>query len=134
MDIRMELARILIRESVDAQVVELREVEGERIFPIVIGLNEAAAINRRLMGEEPPRPQTHELLATIIEELGWRIDRIVINDLSEHTFFARLILRNEGGDERDIDSRPSDAIALGVATEIPIYVAEHVLEQVCSES
>ncbi len=68
MPVRMELSRILIRENVDAHVVELREADGERVFPIVIGLNEAAAINRRLMGEEPPRPQTHELLANIIVE------------------------------------------------------------------
>ena len=68
MAIRMELSRILIRESVDAHVVELREQDGERVFPIVIGLNEAAAINRRLMGEAPPRPQTHELLANIIQQ------------------------------------------------------------------
>lgn len=133
MAVRMELARILIRESVDAHVVELREVDGERIFPIVIGLNEAAAINRRLMGEQPPRPQTHELLASIIEQLGWKLERIIINDLSDHTFFARLILSNGDGQTKDIDSRPSDAIALGIATEVPIFVEEHVLEEVCPQ-
>lgn len=132
MPVRMELSRILIRENVDAHVVELREVDGDRVFPIVIGLNEAAAINRRLMGEEPPRPQTHELLANIIEELGWNIDHIVIADLKEHTFFARLVLR-KNGETKDIDSRPSDAIALGIATNVPILVEEHVLEEVCKE-
>lgn len=132
MAVRMELSRILIRENVDAHVVELREVEGERVFPIVIGLNEAAAINRRLMGEVPPRPQTHELLASIINELGWRIDRILISDLRDHTFFARLILARNG-ETKDIDSRPSDAIALGIASNVPIYVEEHVLEEVCRE-
>ncbi len=130
MAIRMELARILIRENVDAHVVELREAEGERIFPIVIGLNEAAAINRRLMGEKPPRPQTHELLANILEELGWKLDHIVINDLKEHTFFARLILKRNG-ETKNIDSRPSDAIALGIASNVPIFVEEKVLEEVC---
>jgi len=128
----MELSRILIRENVDAHVVELREVDGDRVFPIVIGLNEAAAINRRLMGEEPPRPQTHELLANIITELGWKIDHIIISDLHDHTFFARLVLK-KNGDSKDIDSRPSDAIALGIATNVPIFVAEHVLEEVCKE-
>ena len=132
MAVRMELSRILIRENVDAHVVELREADGERVFPIVIGLNEAAAINRRLMGEEPPRPQTHELLANIITELGWKIDHIVICDLKDHTFFARLILK-KNGDTKDIDSRPSDAIALGIATNVPIFVEEHVLEEVCKE-
>jgi hypothetical protein len=132
MAIRMELARILIRETNDTHVVELREQDGERIFPIVIGLNEAAAIERRLMGQSPPRPQTHELLASIIESLGWELDHILINDLRDHTFFARLFLkRNGSGEVVEIDSRPSDAIALGVATDVPIFVEDHVLEEVC---
>ena len=132
MPVPMELARILIRETNDTHIVELREQDGERIFPIVIGLNEAAAIERRLMGQKPPRPQTHELLANIIETLGWRLDRILINDLRDHTFFARLFLKRNG-EELEIDSRPSDAIALGIATEVPIYVAEHVLDEVCQQ-
>ena len=128
MAVRMELARILIRETNDSHVVELREVDGERVFPIVIGLNEAAAINRRLMGQQPPRPQTHELLASVIEALGAKIEKVVISDLKNHTFFARLILQ-QGQNTLDIDSRPSDAIALGVATDVPIYVEDHVLEE-----
>ncbi|MFA9479164.1 bifunctional nuclease family protein [Phycisphaerales bacterium AB-hyl4] len=129
MAVRVELARILIRETDDTHIVELREVDGERTFPIVIGLTEAAAINRRLMGETPPRPQTHELLANIIEQLGYRLDRVVINDLRNHTFYARLMLEKDG-ENVDIDSRPSDAIAIGVATDVPIYVEEHVLDEV----
>lgn len=130
MAIRMELARVLIRETQDTHIVELREVDGERIFPIVIGIHEAAAIERRLMGQVPPRPQTHELLASVIEQLGARLERIVINDLREHTFFARLILR-QGEQLVNVDSRPSDAIALGAAVDVPIYVEEHVLDEVC---
>ncbi len=128
--VKMELARVLIRETDDMHVVELREVDGERVFPIVIGLNEAAAIERRLMGQVPPRPQTHELLANILDELGWTLDRVVINKLESHTFFARLHISREGK-RVDIDSRPSDAIALGVATDVEIYVAEAVLDEVC---
>jgi hypothetical protein len=128
MAIRMELSRILIRETDDTHIVELRERDGERVFPIVIGLTEAAAIERRLMGQEPPRPQTHELLAGVIESLGYRLEQVVINDLRNHTFYARLHLRK--GDELvDIDSRPSDAIALGVANDTPIFVEEEVLEK-----
>ncbi len=130
MPIQMELARVLIRETDDTHVVELREVDGERIFPIVIGLYEAMAIERRLMDQQPPRPQTHELLASVIEHLGGRVERVVICDLKEHTFFARLLVR-QGDQLKDIDSRPSDAIALGVATDVPIYVEEHVLDEVC---
>lgn len=129
MAVRMELSRILILETNDHHVVELREVDGERILPIQIGLTEAAAIERRLMGHEPPRPQTHELLATIIEQLGYKLERVVINDLRNHTFYARLHLSKGNGDDViDIDSRPSDAIALGIATEVPIFVEDHVLE------
>lgn len=129
-EVRCELARILIRETDDTHIVELREADGERTFPIVIGLTEAAAIERRLMGQEPPRPQTHELLANIIEQLGYDLDRVVINDLQNHTFYARLYLR-KGDESVDIDSRPSDALALGAASDVPIYVADHVLDEAC---
>ena len=130
MPVRMELSRILIRETDDTHIVELREADGQRLFPIVIGLSEAAAVERRIMGQKPPRPQTHELLASVIEHLGATVDRVYINDLRNGTFFARLIL-HRNGEELDIDCRPSDAIALGVASDIPIYVAEHVLEEIC---
>ncbi|MFP4144498.1 MAG: bifunctional nuclease family protein [Phycisphaeraceae bacterium] len=128
MAVRVELARILIRETEDSHVVELREVDGERIFPIMIGLSEAAAIERRLMGQVPPRPQTHELLASVIDELGYELEKVVINDLRNHTFYARLHLR-KGDDRVDIDSRPSDAIALGAVGDVPIFVEEHVLDE-----
>ncbi|MBB6431024.1 bifunctional nuclease family protein [Algisphaera agarilytica] len=137
MQIQMELARILISETEDTHYLELREVEpasGEpRKFPILIGFNEAAAIERRLMGQVPPRPQTHELLASVVEELGYELERVEISDLSDHTFFAKLHLRSisDENDVREVDSRPSDAIALGVANSVPIYVAEAVLDEVC---
>lgn len=133
MAVRMELARVLIRETQDAHVVELREADGERVFPIVIGLNEAAAIERRLIGQAPLRPQTHELLAGVIEALGATVERVVICDLKQQTFFAQLILK-QGDREIVVDSRPSDAIALGAATDVPIFVEEHVLEEVCRPS
>jgi uncharacterized protein len=128
MAVQMELSRIFIREMADLQIIELTEVGGERTFPIVIGLAEAFAIDRRLKGIEIPRPQTHDLLASIIREMGGELKEIVINDLSEGTFFAQLIVEQDGR-ELQIDSRPSDAIALGVAESVPIFVAEHVLEQ-----
>jgi len=135
MTIQMELARVLIRETDDTHVVELREagVDDEdtaRIFPIVIGITEAAAIERRLMGQVPPRPQTHELLDNVVRALGYELDRIEITDLQNHTFFARLYLRR-GSEMVEVDARPSDAIALGSANDVPIYVADHVLDEVC---
>ncbi len=126
MAVEMELTRVLIRETDDTHVVELREKGGERVFPIMIGMTEAAAIERRLMGHPVPRPMTHDLLDSVIRETGYRLVRVVINDLQDHTFFARLILQN-AGHTLDIDARPSDAIALGVATETPIFVNETVL-------
>jgi uncharacterized protein len=134
MAVRMELSRILIRESADSHIVELREVEGQRVLPVWIGLHEAAAIERRIMGQTPPRPYTHELLANVIEAMGGTIDRVVISDLKHDdfgrgTFYARLYVR-VNGKELDIDSRPSDALALGAAGEVPIYVEEHVLDEV----
>ncbi len=138
MSVQMELARVLISETQDTHYVELREVDpvvsGQpRRFPIVIGINEAAAIERRLMGQVPPRPQTHELLADVIENLDFELVAVVINDLEQHTFFAQLRLqsRHDASDTREVDSRPSDAIALGAAQSVPIFVANHVLEAVC---
>jgi hypothetical protein len=125
----MELSRILIREITDAQLIELREVGGERTFPIVVGKPEAYAIDRRLKGIDPERPQTHELLATIIETLGGELLRIHIDNLVDGTFYAKLYVQQDGK-EHEIDSRPSDAIALGVAMQVPIFVEEHVLDEV----
>jgi len=163
----MELARILIRELNDYQVIELREVapvedagiesvggvgsvgeggvvgdggglaagevaysqvEGGRSFPIVIGLAEAQAIERRLKGIRIKRPQTHDLLMNVVEALGARLESIVINDLSEHTFYALLQVVRADGSRVGIDARPSDAIAIGIASNVPIFVEEHVLD------
>jgi bifunctional DNase/RNase len=128
MPVLMELSRIFIREMMDMQIIELSEIDGDRTFPIVVGLPEAFAIERRLKGIEIPRPQTHDLLASTIRHLGGELRQIIINDLVDGTFYAKLIVEQNGQDV-EIDSRPSDAIALGVAEDVPIYVAEHVLEE-----
>ena len=152
MAVRMELSRILIRELVVHQIIELRESleddteidpadafgsdgvdDGARRFPIVIGLPEAQAIERRLKGISIKRPQTHDLLANVIERLGGTLESIAISDLSDHTFYATLNVRKADGSSEEIDSRPSDAIALGIAQDVPIYVEEHVLEQALQE-
>lgn len=146
--VRMELARILIKELQDYQLIELREVaestgddgkpafsqvEGGRSFPIVIGLPEAQAIERRLKGIQIKRPQTHDLLANVISALGARLESITINDLSDHTFYAQLNVRDAAGKTINIDSRPSDAIALGIAGNVPILVEDHVLDSARNE-
>lgn len=129
MDIEVELSKIIINEGSDQQVIVLKERYGQRSFPIVIGIVEIFAIDRRLKGITPPRPMTHDLLDSIIQNLGARIERIVINDLRNHTFYARIVL-SLNGKIVEIDSRPSDAIALGAATSAPIFVAEHVFEKI----
>lgn len=130
MSVQMELNKIIISEMQESQIIVLKEVDGERKFPIVIGTREAEAIDRRLKGIPTPRPMTHDLLASVIEQMGGSVDRIEINNLQDHTFFAKIHIR-QGHSTVQIDSRPSDAIALGVATSVPIYVAEHVLDAVC---
>ena len=133
MTVPMQLSRIFIREMTDMQIIELTEIGGDRTFPIVIGLTEAFAIERRLKGIEIRRPQTHDLLASTIRHLGGTLKEIIINDLVDGTFYARLIIERDG-EEIEIDSRPSDAIALGVAGDVPIYVAEEVLAQTQSDA
>ncbi len=128
METEAELSRIIINEMSDQQVIILKERYGHRSFPIVIGIVEIFAIDRRLKGIQPPRPMTHDLLASVIENLGAKIKKIVINDLRNHTFYAKIHL-NLDGRTIEIDSRPSDAIALGAASNAPIYVAEHVFEK-----
>ncbi|MBN2181556.1 MAG: bifunctional nuclease family protein [Sedimentisphaerales bacterium] len=128
MELEAELSRIIINEMSDQQIIVLKERYGERSFPIVIGIVEIFAIDRRLKGIKPARPMTHDLLANVIENLGAKIEKIVINDLRHHIFFARIHL-SLNGKKIEIDSRPSDAIALGTATKAPIFVADHVFEQ-----
>lgn len=125
----MELSRIIISETNDEQVIVLKEVEGERAFPIVIGIWEAVAIDRNIKGKRTPRPMTHDLLENVIGGLDSRLDRVIVTELRDRTFYAKLILRRNGKTV-EVDSRPSDAIALAVQMRAPIYVEEQVLEEV----
>ncbi len=128
--VQMELSKIMISETSDHQVIVLKEREGQRSFPIVIGLHEAWAIDRAVKGIPTPRPLTHDLIHNVIDGLGAGLYRIIINDLRNNTFYAKLILQ-KNGDSIEIDSRPSDAIALAMQRNTPIFVAEKVLEEVC---
>ena len=132
MPVQMELKRIIISEVHDQQVVMLREVDGERSFPIVIGIFEATSIDRRVKGMPSPRPLTHDLVASVIENMGGELQDIYISDLREHTYFAKLRIRFNG-ELVEVDSRPSDAIALAVTARVPIYVAEDVLGEACGD-
>jgi uncharacterized protein len=125
--VQMELRRIIISDTGDQQIIYLKEVDGEREFPIVIGIFEATIINRRVKEERPQRPLTHDLLAQIIEQMGGELHDVYINELREHTYFAKLRIRQDG-ESIEIDSRPSDAIALAVTVDCPIFVAEDVID------
>ena len=128
----MELRRIIINEFDEHQVIVLREVDGDRSFPIVIGLFEATSIDRRVRGIVAPRPLTHDLIVNVVEQLGGEVQDIVISDLKEHTYFAKLRVRYEG-ELVDVDCRPSDAIAVAVTAKVPIYVHEEVLGEALDE-
>lgn len=128
MEVEAELSRIIINEASDQQIIVIKELDGERSFPIVIGIVEIFAIDRRLKGIRPPRPMTHDLLGNIIDGLGAKIEKIVITDLRNHTFYAKIVLSVDG-ETIEVDSRPSDAIALGVATNTSIYVADEVFDK-----
>jgi bifunctional DNase/RNase len=106
----------------------LKEREGERVLPVGIGPLEAQAIVMPLQGVKPPRPMTHDIFVEIVASLGGHLRRVEITDLIESTFHARLMLETDG-QERTYDIRPSDAVALAVRTETPIFVAETVFDQ-----
>lgn len=129
MEVAVELAQIVINEEADQQIVVLRELAGlKRSFPIVIGMSEVLAIDRRLKGIELPRPMTHDLLEEAIGELGGEIQKVVVCDLRDHTFFAAIhVLQDD--EIIEIDSRPSDALALAAGLDVPLFVEERVFEQ-----
>jgi hypothetical protein len=133
MELPVELFRIIITETSPQQVIFLKEKGGDRSFPIVIGVHEALAIRGRLKGIPSTRPLTYDLLAQVIEAMGGRLEKIVINDLRDRTFIAKLVIQRDG-EAIEVDSRPSDAIALGSAFGTPIFVAEHVFEQVVKDT
>jgi bifunctional DNase/RNase len=131
----MQLSRIIISELTENQIIYLREVEGDREFPILIGIFEATNIDRRVKEDyEPPRPLTHDLVVSVAEALGATIESVVISELTDATYFAQLRLRTDQGKLIEIDSRPSDAIAVAVtfSPPLPIFVSEEVLNEATS--
>lgn len=135
MPVQMELSRIIISEINDQQVIYLKEVDGERTFPILIGYFEAKSIDRGVKHFHPARPLTHDLIVNTVESMGGELQDVVISELKEHTYFAKLRIRYEG-ELIEIDSRPSDAIAVAVSADptLPIYVSEEVLQDVLGDN
>lgn len=133
MPVEMRLSRIIISNINENQVVFLKEVDGDRQFPILIGLFEASSIDKRVKKERRPRPLTHDLIVNVAERLGAELDSVIISELKDHTYYASLRLR-QNGELIEVDARPSDAIAVAVTCDppLPIYVAEQVLEETIS--
>ncbi|MBM3243888.1 MAG: bifunctional nuclease family protein [Candidatus Omnitrophica bacterium] len=127
--VEMELSRIVIDEKRHDQLIVLKEKDGERTLPIVIGLAEASAIKLKISGFEPERPLTHDLLHSTIKYLEANIDKIIIDKLEENTFHAKIILKTSSGAEKIIDARPSDSIALAVRAKAPIFVEDEIIKQ-----
>ena len=127
--IEMELSKIVIDEKRHDQLIVLKEKNGSRILPIVIGLSEASAIKLKISGFTPPRPLTHDLLHATINHLEASIDKIVIDKLEDNTFHAKIVLRTQNGQLKTVDARPSDSIALAVRAQAPIFVEDEIIKQ-----
>jgi len=125
--VEMSVESVRINLATNQRVVILKDAQGDRYLFIWIASAEAYSIAMELQGTAPQRPLTHDLLKTVIGELGGKLVSIIVSDLSEDIFYARLVL-DANGRHVEIDSRPSDAIALAVRAKVPIYVAESVLD------
>lgn len=129
--VEMELREIQMKDdAIGSQIIVLGEKNGSREFPIFIGYAEALALDLALHGYKNIRPMTHDLIYNIVDGLGAEMERVVVDDLRQDTFFGKLVVRTKDGGREVIDSRPSDAIVLATKRQLPIFVAEHVLEQV----
>jgi len=127
--VEMELNKIVIDEKRHDQLIVLKEKEGTRLLPIVIGLNEASSIKLKISGFQPPRPLTHDLLYNTIQDLEAAIEKIIIDKLEENTFHAKIVIRTSNGKIKVIDARPSDSVALAVRARAPIFVEDQIIKQ-----
>ncbi|HEX2058575.1 MAG TPA: bifunctional nuclease family protein [Actinomycetota bacterium] len=126
--VELSLVGVRVELPSNQPIVLLKESDGDRYLPIWIGAVEATAIAFALQGIQTPRPMTHDLMRDLLRDAGVAVERIVINELVDQTFFA-LIRMASNGEPKEVSSRPSDAIALAVRINAPIYAAEEVLDQ-----
>ncbi len=127
--IQVELSKIIIDEKRQDQIIVLKEKNGERQLPIVIGFLEASSIKMKLSGVESPRPMTHDLLVTTFQTLDAKLERLIIDKMVNNTFHAKLEFKTKDGQTKFIDARPSDGVALAVRTSAPIFVEEDVIKK-----
>jgi len=127
-EIRMQIKGLMLDPTSNVPIVILRDEDEQVFLPIWIGVFEANAIALKLEDVDTPRPMTHDLLSNALIEMGGTVTKIVISDLQDNTFFARIHVKN-GGKAVEIDARPSDAIALALRTRSPIFVLQPVLDK-----
>ena len=131
--IERELNKIIIDEKRQDQIIVLKEKDGDRLLPIIIGFLEASAIKMKVSGTVPPRPLTHDLLQSVITSLEADVEKIIIDKLEDNTFHAKIVLtlsaQASGFQEKIVDARPSDSIALAVRFKAPIFVEEEVIKR-----
>ena len=125
--LELVLNKIKVDETRNEQVIVFREKDGTRYLPVVIGMAEVNAIKMKLSGIKPPRPLTHDLLLNIMDQLGAKLEKVVIEKLQNNTFYATLHLGREGNPTVTVDARPSDSVALALRAGAPIFAAEEVL-------
>jgi len=130
--IEVEISRIIIDEKKREQILVLKEKDGIQLLPIVVGINEAAAIRLHLSGQKPPRPMTHDLIKSILDNCSLSLQKVVIDQLKDNVFYAKLYL-DGAEDSISVDARPSDSIALAVRTGSPLFVEEEVFDALARE-
>ena len=128
MEVEMKIRGLMMDPVTQSPIVILKDVSGNTILPIWVGMYEANAIALEIEKIAPPRPMTHDLLRNLIVELGIQVERVVVTSLRDNTFFAEIEMRMTDGNRMVLDSRPSDAIALALRADCPIYVDEEVIK------
>lgn len=128
MMVEMELVEIQMTGENGPQIIILQEKEGDRHFPIYIGNYEVLILDQTVRGFQSSRPLTHDLIVNVIEGLNATLTGVVVDELRGDTFIGKLLVRNADGEMEQIDSRPSDAIIVASKRQVPIYVAEEVLQ------
>ena len=128
MEIEVKIRALMMDPNSGTPIIILKDVEGDTMLPIWVGAYEANAIALEIEKIAPPRPMTHDLLRNLLTELGIQVERVVVTSLRDNTFFAVIEMRNSDGDRMVLDSRPSDAIALALRADCPIYVDMEVIK------
>ena len=128
MEIEVKIRALMMDPNSGTPIIILKDVQSETMLPIWVGAYEANAIALEIEKIAPPRPMTHDLLRNLIMELGVQVDRVVVTSLRDNTFFAVIEMRNSDGNRMVLDSRPSDAIALALRADCPIYVDMEVIK------